>query len=164
MSDSSRWQHERRLRAIALFQQGWQQKKIAEALGVTKGAVSQWVKKVKDIPPEAQSEALRIKKSPGRPRAIDAEQSPKLLALIDQGAEAAGFVGDVWTAARIRVVARRELSLIVSLATIKNFLHRERYSVQKPEVKATQQSEAAVEQFRANWESLKKGQWTREQP
>lgn len=35
----------RRLRAWELWQQGWKQKDIAVALGVTKGAVSQWMKR-----------------------------------------------------------------------------------------------------------------------
>jgi hypothetical protein len=35
------WREERRLRAWALHQQGWMGKTIAEALGVSKGAVSQ---------------------------------------------------------------------------------------------------------------------------
>jgi predicted transcriptional regulator len=32
------------VRAWELAQQGWEQKKIAEALGVTEGAVSRWMK------------------------------------------------------------------------------------------------------------------------
>ena len=38
------WKEWRRLRAWELAQQGWEQKKIAEALGVTEAAVSQWMK------------------------------------------------------------------------------------------------------------------------
>jgi DNA-binding transcriptional regulator LsrR (DeoR family) len=38
------WKEERRKRAWALYQTGWKQKYIAEALGVTRGAVSQWNK------------------------------------------------------------------------------------------------------------------------
>ena len=37
------WREGRRLRAWALYEQGWPQKQIAAALGVSKGAVSQWV-------------------------------------------------------------------------------------------------------------------------
>ncbi|WP_220196755.1 helix-turn-helix domain-containing protein [Ktedonospora formicarum] len=33
------------MRAWDLWQQGWKQKEIANALGVTKGAVSQWIKR-----------------------------------------------------------------------------------------------------------------------
>ncbi len=35
------WKEGRRLRAWELWQQGWKQKDIATALGVSKGAVSQ---------------------------------------------------------------------------------------------------------------------------
>ena len=42
--EPKRWKEERRKRAWALYQTGWKQKDIAEALGVTKGAVSQWIK------------------------------------------------------------------------------------------------------------------------
>ena len=38
------WKEGRRLRALALHEQGWQAIRIAEALGVTRGAVSQWLK------------------------------------------------------------------------------------------------------------------------
>jgi transcriptional regulator with XRE-family HTH domain len=36
------WREERRQRAWALKQQGWHQKDIAAALGVSTSAVSQW--------------------------------------------------------------------------------------------------------------------------
>jgi predicted transcriptional regulator len=39
------WQEARRLQAWELSQKGWKQEKIAEALGVKEGAVSQWLKK-----------------------------------------------------------------------------------------------------------------------
>ena len=38
------WKEWRRRRAWELSQQGWSQKQIAVALGVTEGAVSQWMK------------------------------------------------------------------------------------------------------------------------
>jgi len=158
--NSHNWREERRLRALALYKKGWQQKLIAEALGVTKGAVSQWVKIVKSVPdePQAQSAVLRIKKSTGRKPAIALEDRPKLVTLVLQGAETFGFVGEVWTAARVQSVARRELGIRVGVTTIKKFLHEEGFSVQKPEVKATQQNAEAVARFRTNWAELKKEQ------
>ena len=95
MSSKTDWQTQRRLRALELYQKGWQQKLIAEALCVTKGAISQWIKKAKDLPPEQQAQALRVKKSPGRPPAISADAAQELVALIHEGAEHFGFVGDV---------------------------------------------------------------------
>src|SRR4029450_1568178 len=97
------WREGRRLRAFELKQQGWSQQRIAEALGVSKGAVSQWMRRARRAggvgapsPPPA----------PGaRPR-LSEEQRAKVPELLEQGAEAHGFRGDVWTcggeAARMR--------------------------------------------------------------
>jgi transposase len=158
------WREERRLRCLELYKSGWPQKDIANALGVTKGAISQWVKIFKDVPEAEQAQALRIKKSTGRTPSIKSEDRPKLVALVHEGAESAGFTGDVWTASRVQAAARSKLGVRVGVTTIKKFLHAEGFSVQKPTVKATQQDFAAVARFRANWEETKKGQSNREQP
>ena len=42
------WHDERRPRAWELREQGWNQQYIAAALGVTVGAVSQWLKQGRD--------------------------------------------------------------------------------------------------------------------
>jgi predicted transcriptional regulator len=47
------WREARRLQAWELKQKGWKQKDIAEALGVSKGAVSQWFKKAESEGVEA---------------------------------------------------------------------------------------------------------------
>ena len=41
------WKEARRLRGWELVQKGWKQTDVAEALGVTRGAVSQWVGKAR---------------------------------------------------------------------------------------------------------------------
>ena len=43
------WREGRRLRALALSQQGWSVGRIAEALGVTHGAVSQWLARARVV-------------------------------------------------------------------------------------------------------------------
>jgi transposase len=81
------WQTERRLQAVRLYYNNhWQQKTITFALGVTKGAISQWVKKVKDIPQEQWKEALKVKASPGRPPLLTNEQKKQIATLVDEGA------------------------------------------------------------------------------
>jgi transposase len=151
------WQTERRLRAVELYQKGWQQKLIAQALGVTKGAVSQWIKRVKEVPQEQLRQALLVKKSPGRPPKVTAEHRKQLVDLVEKGPEAFGFVGAVWTAKRVQAVLRQQLDLRVGVSTIKNVLHQEGFSVQKPEVSATQKNQKAVDGFRGGWANLKKG-------
>jgi transposase len=49
------WREERRKQAWNLKQLGWKQHEIAQALGVSEGAVSQWMKRVR----EAGEEALK---------------------------------------------------------------------------------------------------------
>ncbi len=44
----SDWQEARRWQALALKQQGWKQQRIAQALGLTKDAVSQWMARVRE--------------------------------------------------------------------------------------------------------------------
>ena len=57
---ATNWREGRRLRAWELFQKGWSQHRIAEALGVTKGAVSQWLSRARIQGPQA----LRHRKPP----------------------------------------------------------------------------------------------------
>ena len=45
--EATDWREGRRLRAFELKQQGWSQRRIAEAFGVSKGAVSQWMKRAR---------------------------------------------------------------------------------------------------------------------
>ncbi len=60
-SQASDWREGRRLRAFELKERGWKQTEIADALGVTEGAVSQWMKRAK----EEGVEGLRHKPPPG---------------------------------------------------------------------------------------------------
>jgi predicted transcriptional regulator len=50
---ATNWREGRRLRAWELFQEGWPQQRIAEALGVSKGAVSQWLSRARAQGPQA---------------------------------------------------------------------------------------------------------------
>ena len=53
------WREGRRLSAWELKQEGWNQRDIARALGVSKGAVSQWLKRAKQ---EEGVEALEVER------------------------------------------------------------------------------------------------------
>jgi predicted transcriptional regulator len=44
-SQATNWREGRRLWAWELHQKGWKQQEIAEALGATQGAISQWLKR-----------------------------------------------------------------------------------------------------------------------
>src|SRR5205823_1992316 len=98
------WKEGRRLRAWELWQQGWKQKEIAIALGVSKGAVSHWLRRAK-----AQGkEALHRHPAPGAQPKLSPEQLGQLPSLLNRGAEAFGFRGQVWTAQRVAEVIKRQ--------------------------------------------------------
>jgi transposase len=127
------WREGRRRRAWELKQQGWKQSNIAAALGVTPGAVSQWIKRVR----EQGVEALRRRPAPGRQPRLTPEQITHLLALLAPGPEAYGFRGQVWTCRRVAEVIRRTFGVTYHSAHVSRLLHTVRHSVQRPVVRAT---------------------------
>ena len=94
----------RRLRAWALHQQGWTGRAIATALGVTPGAVSQWLRRAREGGPEA----LRARPHSGPTGRLTLEQQAALPERLGRGPGAFGFAGARWTITRFRAVLERE--------------------------------------------------------
>ena len=107
MPQPTDWREGRRLRTWDLHQQGWPQKQIAVALGVTQGAVSQSIARGRAGGPDA----LRNRSRPGAIPKLTEEQRERIPDLLKRGAEAYGFVSDVWTQARIATVIKREFGV-----------------------------------------------------
>lgn len=148
------WREGRRLRAWEWYQQGWKQKDIAAALGVTAGAVSQGITKGKNL----GAEALRHRPSPGAPPKLRPEQLAQLPGLLARGAEAFGFGGAVWTAARVAVVIKREYGVSYHPTHCSRLLCQMKHSPQKPVERASQRDEAAIQLWREQRAvELKKG-------
>jgi len=101
---SNEWREIRRLLAWELHQQGWSQPRIAEALGVTQSAVSQWLKRARE---GGGVEALHHHPAPGRQAALTDEQFAQIPALIAGGAAAFGFQDDHWTTKRVAVMLKQ---------------------------------------------------------
>lgn len=135
------WREGRRLRALALDERGWTGRAIAEALGVTPGAVSQWLKRARD----EGVDALRHRPPPGPPRRLSTEQQQELPALLAKGAEAYGFIGDVWTTKRVAAVIRTEFGICYHPAHVSRLVRSLGWSVQKPIRRATQRDEQAIQ-------------------
>ena len=135
------WREGRRFRAVELQEQGWGVTAIAQALGVSKSAVSQWLKRAREDGPEA----LRAQPHPGHPPRLKAEDAARLPALLAEGPEAHGFRGDRWTRKRVAEVIRRQFGVGYSRWQVGRILRRLRHSPQKPLVRAAQRDEAAIE-------------------
>jgi transposase len=143
----------RRFRAWELHQAGWKQTAIADALGVSQGAVSQWLKRAK----AEGTEALRSQPIPGAPRRLSAERLAQLPSLLERGPEAYGFRGAVWTGGRVREVIRVEFGVSYSQRQAERLLKQIGWSPQKPLRRARQRQEAKGTAFREErWPALKK--------
>ncbi len=143
----------RRMRALALSGQGWKQREIARALGVSEGAVSQWLKAAR----QGGAAALRRRPIPGaRPKLTEAQRA-ELAGLLDRGAEAAGFRGEFWTTKRIAALIRRRFGVRYHPAHVSRLVRRLGFSVQKPVRRATQRDDAEVDRWwRERWPELKR--------
>ena len=103
-------------------------------------------------------EALKRQPAPGaRPR-LSEEQRAKVPELLQRGAEAHGFRGEVWTCERAAIVIRREFGVSYHPAHVSRLLKALRHRPQKPQRRANQRDEEAIEHWKEKrWPSLKKG-------
>jgi transposase len=148
------WREARRRQAWELKQQGWKQKDIARALGVSEGAVSQWFKRV-----EREGEAgLASHPPPGPTPKLSEEQRQQIPQLLAQGAEAHGFRGEVWTSGRIRDVIARQFGVCYHKDQVRKLLREMGLSYQQPVERATQRDEVAIAAWtHERWPEIKKG-------
>ena len=153
--EATDWREGRRLRAFELKQQGWSQQRIAEALGVSKGAVSQWMKRARH---GGGPKALRRRPAPGATPRLSEDQRAKLPELLARGAQAHGFRGEVWTCERVATVIRREFGVSYHPAHVSRVVRALGLSLQKPMRRANQRDEEAIRHWKEQrWPQLKKG-------
>jgi transposase len=93
----------------------------------------------------------------GRPAKLTAAHRVQLQRLLRQGAQAHGFLTDLWTLPRIAAVLQRESGLRLHPAHLWRVLGAMGWSVQRPEKRAVQRDEAAIQRWkRHTWPALKK--------
>ena len=140
------WREARRFRAWELHEKGWSQARIAEALGVTRGAVSQWFKAIGE---EGLSALLSStgKRGP-KPRLSDGELQ-RLPKFLERGAESYGFRGNVWTRARVGKVIEQEFDVSYSDRHVGRLLGKIGWTRQKPIERADQRDEDEIADWHA---------------
>jgi transposase len=139
------------MRAWHLKQQGWAQRQIAAALGVTEGAVSRWLAAAEAEGPEA----LRTR-SRGRPPAKLTDAQKRLIPdCLWHGPEAYGFRGEVWTCARVARVLEEEFGVTYHPDHVGRLLKELHWTPQVPITRAVQRDEEEIESWRTDvWPRL----------
>lgn len=133
-SQNQDWREFRRLRAWELAGVGWAQKDIAEALGVSPGAVSRWLARAHD----QGVETLRSKRQSTNPAKLSPEQLLILPSLLRQGPEALGLDGKQWSYQRIADAIAKIFNIELPVQSIRLLLNeigwrqRRRYNTAQP--------------------------------
>lgn len=147
------WKEMRRWRALELKREGWTQQEIADALGVSKAAVSQWMTAAH----KRGMESLKARPHKGATPKLAADQLQLLPEFLSHGAEAYGFRGEVWTCRRIAQVIEREFAVRYHKDHVSRLLKALRWTPQKPAERAAQRDEEKIIEWREEtWPELKK--------
>jgi transposase len=149
------WREERRERAWSLKEQGWPQKDIAVALGMSEEAVSQWLKRGR----EGGVEALNAHPPKGMTPKLIPEQKAQIPELFAKGAQAYGVHGDVWTASRVGEIIYGTFGVRYHRDHVGQLLREAVWSRQEPIERASQCNEIAIKGwYEKRWPALKKSQ------
>ena len=93
----------------------------------------------------------------GRPPKMNQRQKDKLLKMLLRGPMAFGWRTDVWTTRRVAELIHKEFSIDYHFIHVARILHALDWSPQKPERRALEQNEAAIERWKAtSWKKVKK--------
>lgn len=144
---------QRRARAMALLQEGLAPVEVAHRLGVDRRSVRRW----KAAHRAHGVSGIAAKPAPGRPCALGEKERRRLEALLLKGAEAAGFPTDLWTCPRVARLIRERFDVDYHVDHVGRLLHALGFSPQKPERRAIERDEAAIQQWvKARWPRVKK--------
>ena len=143
----------RRRRAVRLLEAGNSLTAVAGMVGAAVSAVWAWRKTWK----RRGDAGLAAKPAPGRPPKLTSQQRRRLPKILALGPLRHGYPNDLWTTRRMAVVIHREFGIDYHPAHVSRILGELGWSCQKPERRALQRNEAAIEHWkRYRWVAIKK--------
>ena len=136
---------------MQLLGSGVTQAEVSRRLGVTPATVCKWQARLRE------GEAAWKRRPLGRPAKLTDEHRALLERTLPQGAQAHGFLTDLWTLPRIALVLEREAAVRIHPGHLWRVLGAMGWSVQRPEKRAVQRDEEAIARWkRRTWPALKK--------
>jgi transposase len=98
-----------------------------------------------------------VRFSPGRPRRLTRSQERRLLRILLKGAIANGYRTELWTTKRVAEVIRKNFHVPCHFNTAGLHLRRFGWTHQKPEQRALERNDKAIERWkREKWPEVKK--------
>jgi transposase len=147
---------ERRMEGGRLLREGGlSQSEIARRLGVSRSAVSQWARQIKQRRRGLQG--LKSIKHKGRQSYLTDSQWQKVLRDLQRGAQAFGYEDERWTLSRIQRLIADRYGVSYSANYLSEKLRKSGWSVQQPVRVAREREEALVTQrLQEHWPRIKK--------
>jgi transposase len=144
---------DRRRRALALLDTGLSLNEVGRRIRCAASSVLRWLRARRRGGPNA----LRVRFSPGRPPKLGPTQRRRLVKLLLKGPLAHGYRTNIWTTARIAALIEHELGVHYHRDHIGRLMHRLNWSHQKPERRALERDEPAIERWKQkDWPRVKK--------
>ena len=144
---------DRRRRALTLLDSGCSLNEVGRRIGCGASSVMRW----RDARRRGGEKALRVRYSPGRPPKLDPSQRKRLVRLLLRGARAHGYRTNLWTTARMAEVIEREFGVQYHRDHVGRLMHNLQWSPQKPERRALERDEKAIERWKQkDWPRIKK--------
>ncbi len=144
---------ERRRRAFALLDEGLSLNQVAHRIGCHPSSVMRW----RDAREKRGDGAFEVGASPGRPPKLSRREKKRLVKLLLKGPMAYGYRTDLWTCERVAKLIRREFRVRYHRHHVARLLRQLGWSYQKPERRALERDEAAINRWkRKEWPRIKK--------
>ena len=144
---------QRRRHAVALLKQGMKPAAVARVLKVSAVSVGRW----RAAMVEGGAKALAAKPVPGRPLKLSVARRQQLAEMLLKGPTHFGFETELWTLDRIAEVIERRFGVSYHPSQVWRILLSLGWSCQKPDCRARERDEQAVERWRrVDWPRIKK--------
>jgi transposase len=143
----------RRRQAVALLQDGKSITEVARLVGVNLSSVKRWKRAVA----AGGLNVLAAKPNKGRPPRLSLAQKQELRQIVCGSPRAAGFSTDLWTCRRVAEVIQKRFGVQYHRDHVGRLLHSLGFTQQKPQRRATERDEAAIQSWRErDWPRIKK--------
>lgn len=144
----------RRQKAIALLEEEQLSlNEIARQIGCNASSVMRW----RDRWYSKGKEGLQVLASPGRPTKMNDRQRAQLLQFLLKGPLAFGWQTDIWTTRRVADLIQKKFSIDFHYTHVARLLHGMGWSPQKPERRAIERNEEAIQEWKVtDWKRIKK--------